>query len=91
MRHDGIRQGTSVPTWKYYYETRNMIYLHLHVMHRVGWFPRNFTKLMGRAVVREDSDHVRRALAILRGVWDGLWGRLGRRYPVSPLRERPPS
>ena len=30
-----------------------MLYLHLHVMHRVGWYPRNMTKLVARAVVRE--------------------------------------
>jgi rhamnopyranosyl-N-acetylglucosaminyl-diphospho-decaprenol beta-1,3/1,4-galactofuranosyltransferase len=88
VRHDGIRQGDSVPTWKYYYETRNMIYLHLHVMHRVGWFPRNFSKLMVRAILRERSGHIERAGAIARGVADGVRGRLGIRYPVSAMRER---
>jgi rhamnopyranosyl-N-acetylglucosaminyl-diphospho-decaprenol beta-1,3/1,4-galactofuranosyltransferase len=88
VRHDGIRQRDSVPTWKYYYETRNMIYLHLHVMHQVGWFPRNFSRLMGRAFWRERSGYVERTKAISRGVADGVRGRLGIRYPVTAMSER---
>jgi GT2 family glycosyltransferase len=88
VRHDAIRQRAHVPNWKYYYETRNMIYLHLHVMHRVGWFPRNFTRLMGRALLREKRGYLRRFVAIARGAFDGLVGRLGIRYPVVPMRER---
>jgi rhamnopyranosyl-N-acetylglucosaminyl-diphospho-decaprenol beta-1,3/1,4-galactofuranosyltransferase len=88
VRHDAIRQRDGVPTWKYYYETRNMIYLHLHVMRRVGWFPKNFTKLMGRAVVREKGGYLRRFRAIARGAFDGVFGRLGIRYPVVPMTER---
>ena len=51
-----------VPVWKYYYEARNMLYLHLHVKKRVGYYPRNITKLIGRAVLREPEGRlVRRA------------------------------
>lgn len=88
VRHDAIRQRAHVPDWKYYYETRNMIYLHLHVMHRVGWFPKNFTRLMGRAVLREKRGYLHRFGAIVRGMFDGVAGRLGIRYPVAPMRER---
>lgn len=88
VHHDGIRQHDSVPTWKYYYETRNMIYLHMHVMHRVGRFPRNFSMLMARAFWKEHSGYVNRTGAIGRGVLDGVRGRLGVRYPVTALRER---
>jgi hypothetical protein len=88
VRHDAIRQRAHVPDWKYYYETRNMIYLHLHVMRRLGWFPRNFTRLMGRALLREKHRYRRRFSAIARGIFDGLFGRLGIRYPVVPMRER---
>ena len=63
VQHDAVRQGARVPMWKYYYEARNMLYLHLHVMHRVGWYPRNVTKLVGRALLRERG---RRDLAKLR-------------------------
>jgi GT2 family glycosyltransferase len=88
VRHDAIRQGTGVPTWKYYYETRNLIYLHLHIMRRLGWFPRNFTRLMGRALVRERGGHLGRLWAIALGACDGVVGRLGIRYPVAPMKER---
>jgi GT2 family glycosyltransferase len=88
VHHDAIRHGRGVPMWKYYYETRNLIYLHLHVMRRLGWFPRNFTRLIGRAFLRERGGHPRRIVAILAGVYDGVFGRLGIRYPVVPMNER---
>jgi len=54
VHHDAIRQGGEMPTWKYYYESRNMLYYHLHIMHKVGRFPRNFSRrLVGRAVFRQ--------------------------------------
>ena len=31
VRHDSIRHGVGVPVWKYYYEARNMLYVHLYV------------------------------------------------------------
>jgi hypothetical protein len=86
-RHESLREGRGVPTWKYYYETRNLIYLHLHLMRRVGWFPRNFTKLMARAFIRERGGYLRRLFAIGTGIYDGVFGRLGIRYPVEPMRE----
>jgi GT2 family glycosyltransferase len=89
-RHESLRQVRGVPTWKYYYETRNLIYLHLHVMRRLGWFPRNFTKLMARAFVRERGGYLQRALAIGAGIYDGIFGRLGIRYPVEPMTEHDP-
>ena len=99
VRHDAIRQqprqnafqqGRGVPTWKYYYETRNLIYLHLHIMRRLGWFPRNFTRLMARAFLRERGGHLQRFRAIGAGIYDGVVGRLGIRYPVAPMIERAP-
>ena len=80
--------GDSIPTWKYYYETRNSIYFHFHVMHRTGRFPRNFSRLLGRAFLKERSGYVKRTGAIIRGVADGVRGRLGIRYPVTPMSER---
>jgi GT2 family glycosyltransferase len=88
VHHDSVRRRESVPTWKYYYETRNMIYLHLHVMRSVGRFPLNFTMLLGRAFMRERSGYLNRMRAIYRGVVDGVRGRLGIRYPVTELHER---
>ena len=53
VEHDAIRQGDGVPLWKYYYEARNMLYVNLHLKHRVGHYPRNLSKLVARAVLRE--------------------------------------
>ncbi len=39
VNHVGIRQGDDVPLWKYYYEARNMLYVHLHVKRRVRPLP----------------------------------------------------
>lgn len=88
VHHDAIRHGNGVPTWKYYYETRNLIYLHLHIMRRLGWFPRNFTRLMGRALFREKGGLFRRMRAIGVGIYDGVVGRLGIRFPVVPMIEQ---
>ena len=57
-------------------------------MHRVGRFPRNFSMLLGRAFWKERSGYVKRAGAIAHGVADGVRGRLGIRYPVTPMQER---
>ncbi len=89
VQHDAIRQGARVPLWKYYYESRNMLYLHLHVMHRVGWYPRNVTKLVARALLRERGRRVACLRTILLGLSDGAMGRLGVRFPVEPMHEQP--
>jgi GT2 family glycosyltransferase len=89
VQHEAVRQAARVPLWKYYYESRNMLYLHLHVMHRVGWYPRNVTKLVARAVVRERGRRVACLRTILLGLSDGAMGRLGIRFPVQPMQEQP--
>ena len=89
VQHDAVRQGARVPLWKYYYEARNMLYLHLHVMHRVGWYPRNVTKLVARALVRERGRRLVCLWTIGRGLADGARGRLGMRFPIEPMHEQP--
>jgi rhamnopyranosyl-N-acetylglucosaminyl-diphospho-decaprenol beta-1,3/1,4-galactofuranosyltransferase len=88
VHHDAIRQDGDMPTWKYYYEARNMLYLHLHIMHKLGRYPRNATRLVGRAVLRQQHGRLDCIAAIGRGLMDGAFGRLGIRYPVVPLQER---
>jgi len=88
VHHDAIRQGGDLPAWKYYYESRNMLYLHWHIMHRTGRYPRNFVRLIGRAAVRQNQEKFTSLVAIGRGFVDGAFGRLGIRYPIVPLRER---
>jgi rhamnopyranosyl-N-acetylglucosaminyl-diphospho-decaprenol beta-1,3/1,4-galactofuranosyltransferase len=90
VQHDAVRQGSRVPLWKYYYEARNMLYLHLHVMHRVGWYPRNVTKLVARALLRERGRRLLCLRTIALGLSDGAMGRLGIRFPVEPMQEQPP-
>jgi rhamnopyranosyl-N-acetylglucosaminyl-diphospho-decaprenol beta-1,3/1,4-galactofuranosyltransferase len=87
VRHDAIRQHSAVPVWKYYYEARNSLYLHFHVMHRLGRFPRNTAFLLGRAVVRQKKDRMRCLRAIARGYFDGALSRLGTRFPLEPFYE----
>lgn len=88
VRHDAIRQGGSVPTWKYYYEARNMLYVHLYVKKRVGFYPRNVARLFGRVLLREPDGRAERLQAMVRGLWDGARGRLGTQFPIETLQER---
>jgi rhamnopyranosyl-N-acetylglucosaminyl-diphospho-decaprenol beta-1,3/1,4-galactofuranosyltransferase len=88
VRHEAIRQGHGVPVWKYYYEARNMLYLHLHVKKRVGYYPRNIAKLFGRAILREPEGKVVRLRAMGHGLYDGARGRLGTQFPVESMQER---
>ena len=89
--HDPIRHGEGVPLWKYYYESRNMLYVHLRVKHRIGRYPRNMSMLFARAILREKGGRLRRLAVMARGISDGARGKLGVRYPVEPMRERTPS
>jgi rhamnopyranosyl-N-acetylglucosaminyl-diphospho-decaprenol beta-1,3/1,4-galactofuranosyltransferase len=88
VHHEAVRQGAGVPLWKYYYEARNMLYVHLYVKRRVGWYPRNVSKLLARSVLRERNGRLRRLAVIARGLSDGARGRLGVRFPVEPMNER---
>ena len=88
--HDPIRHGDGVPLWKYYYESRNMLYVHLRVKHRIGRYPRNMSMLLARAIFREKDGRLRRLAVMARGLSDGARGKLGVRYPVEPMRERTP-
>lgn len=87
VQHDAIRRDRRVPMWKYYYEARNMLYLHLHLKRKVGWYPRNLAKLVGRAVLRERGRRLRCLATIGRGLFDGVLGRLGVRYPIEAMHE----
>ena len=89
VNHTGGREGDGEPMWKYYYEARNMLYMHLYVKRRIGRYPRNVTKLFARAVFRERDQRLRRLAVLFRGLSDGARGRLGIRFPVEPMEERP--
>jgi rhamnopyranosyl-N-acetylglucosaminyl-diphospho-decaprenol beta-1,3/1,4-galactofuranosyltransferase len=86
--HDAVRHTEGVPLWKYYYEARNMLWVHLHVKRKVGRYPRSVSKLVGRALFRERDGRLRRMQVIAKGLWDGARGNLGIRFPVEPMREQ---
>jgi GT2 family glycosyltransferase len=86
--HDAVRHTEGVPMWKYYYEARNMLWVHLHVKRKVGRYPRSVSKLIARALFRERQDRLRRMEVIARGLWDGARGNLGIRFPVEPMHEQ---
>jgi GT2 family glycosyltransferase len=88
VHHHAIRQGGTIPTWKYYYESRNMLYYHLYIKHRVGRYPKKITALVVRAVLRQKTHRIGCIRAICKGFYDGVFGRLGIRYEVISLRER---
>ncbi len=67
------------PPWKYYYEARNNVYVHLYIKHGRGRWPRKIAGLTLRALLREDEGRLLRLKMIGRGIVDGLGGRLGRR------------
>jgi len=87
VHHRPARHSDAVPTWKYYYEARNMTYLHLHIRRKLGRYPRNIVQLIGRAIIRDPEGKGRKLAAIGRGLFDGVWGRLGVRFPVEPMQE----
>ena len=88
VRHGAIRHGVGVPVWKYYYEARNMLYVHAYVKRKVGRYPRNVLKLLGRAVLSEPEGRWERLQAMGKGLNDGAHGRLGMQFPIEPMRER---
>jgi GT2 family glycosyltransferase len=87
VRHDAVRRSKGVPVWQYYYEARNLLYLHLQVKKRVGHLPRDITRLFLRALVSEPEGRGTRAAAVIRGLNDGARGRLGSRFPVDAVPE----
>ena len=77
--HRPIRRRAVRPPWKIYYETRNSIYYRLRIQKGRGrrffrlW--RTLSRTLGSIVVTRDAASAR---AFVRGVVDGLIGRLGK-------------
>jgi rhamnopyranosyl-N-acetylglucosaminyl-diphospho-decaprenol beta-1,3/1,4-galactofuranosyltransferase len=70
------------PGWKYYYETRNTVYLRLRYRRRPHRIIRTIARLVVRVALREDHRGHKLWLTV-RGVTDGLRGRLGMRVPIG--------
>lgn len=70
------------PGWKYYYESRNTVYLRLHYWRNPHRTIRSIARLLARVALRED-DRGHKLWLTVRGVADGLRGRLGMRVPIG--------
>ena len=77
--HSKVRDVWGNPPWKYYYEARNTVHYDVWVRHKVKRLPRKLLLLFARALLREPTGKPERLIMLLRGVLDGLLGRLGRR------------
>lgn len=90
--HVEVRRGKHKPTWKFYYETRNIVFYRFHLqIARGGWPKRRMARRAVTAVakaaarvVRDEPEKTRKLVAIGRGVLDGALGRLGRRADIGP-------
>lgn len=82
VTHNKGRGEWGNPPWKYYYEARNSIYYHFHLRRGRGRWPRKVAFLVLRVVLREQTGRWIRFRMIVRGISDGLIGRLGKR--VNP-------
>lgn len=72
-------------TWKFYYEARNYVFYRLRVQRSaaaVTLMARDLTMLLLRIVVREDR-RLRKLTMYLRGLGDGVLGRLGKLVAVE--------
>lgn len=89
--HGRVRAGARKPAWKVYYEVRNSVYYRLWVQRRRGRrfyrLGRTLLRMLGGVLLRED-DRPRKLWMYVRGVFDGLFGRLGKRVPVE-IAEQP--
>jgi GT2 family glycosyltransferase len=89
VTHLAIRRGRTKPAWKFYYETRNVVFYRVNVQMRAGvsvwrcsrkllW---TFVRTLGVIVLREDHKALKLE-AVRLGILDGIAGRLGIRYEV---------
>jgi hypothetical protein len=87
VEHLKGRAEWGIPPWKYYYEARNMTYYCLYLQRASDRLPIKLLRLTGRAVLRERDRRALRFGMIMRGIFDGVTGRLGRRVdPVLTTR-----
>jgi rhamnopyranosyl-N-acetylglucosaminyl-diphospho-decaprenol beta-1,3/1,4-galactofuranosyltransferase len=87
VRHLMTRASTMRPGWKYYYEARNTVYLRLRYRRRPSRIIRTLARLVARVTLREQH-RGHKLWLILRGIIDGLLGRLGLRVPIGSGQPR---
>jgi GT2 family glycosyltransferase len=87
--HGTHRPRRGFPGWKLYYQTRNSVYYRFHLRQDPWRRVRLLALVAARILVialREEQG-LAKARLMVRGVWDGLRGRLGK--TVDPEREPP--
>jgi rhamnopyranosyl-N-acetylglucosaminyl-diphospho-decaprenol beta-1,3/1,4-galactofuranosyltransferase len=88
VRHLMARVRENRPGWKYYYETRNSVYLRLRNRRHPSRLVSTIGRLLARVALHED-ERGRKLWLMARGMMDGLRGRLGMRVPIgSEQRQR---
>jgi len=95
--HEMVRRGPTKPSWKFYYEIRNLVHYRLNVQVPAGvsmWrctrkLLRTVTFAVGSILLRED-EKATKLKAVARGISDGLAGRLGIREDVRDVVRCPP-
>ena len=89
VEHRRVRDVTTRPVWKVYYEVRNTVFFRLYVQRKPYTRFRRMARSLGKLlvqVVRADDHRLARAGAYVRGLFDGLTGRLGLRVPLDDRR-----
>lgn len=79
-----VADGYSVKPWRLYYAVRNRIYMSLYVEHSIKRFIRQLSVATGAFMLLTLFGRPRRGQTlVLRGIADGMLGRLGRRVNPS--------
>lgn len=88
--HGTHRPRRGFPGWKLYYQTRNSVYYRFYLKTDLRGRVKTTARILGRvlAIALREERGPTKALMMLRGVKDGLLGRLGK--TVDP-RSEPPS
>jgi GT2 family glycosyltransferase len=83
VRQTWARRTPTRPAWKYYYEARNLTFYRTRIQggRYTLRLPGSLARQAGRIVLREDH-RAQKFGYFVRGVGDGVLGRLGRRVPV---------
>lgn len=78
------RASRTRPAWKYFYEARNLTYLHVRTLHgrHAATLVREVRRRAVR-IVRREEHRSRKLLALGHGVFDGLRGKLGLTHPLT--------
>ena len=88
VHHDAIRQDGDLRYVEVLLRSsEHALYHHWHIMHKAGRYPKNFSRLVGRALFRQRQDRIACLVAVGHSLIDGATGRLGIRYPTVAMHD----